>query len=215
MVKTAFITAFLLCFCTVITWAQDADEPTESSRHEIGVNGFILMQRMLNPEFEMDENILPVLYYKYREGPGYIRFGWEGDYSKFKDSPKTIEWRSRQHLGYELRAKIINKFKFMYGAEAYGQITKRTTITQRVFDKVTVKSTDYIWGAGGFGGIHFDITPRVAMFTEMRFTVQRGEQIQRSESERSIPGSDTKSKSAVPTELQFTLPNTVFFVIKF
>lgn len=149
-----------------------------------------------------------------------IRASIGGSFSKKTEFPDSVSTRITNNnsldyrLGYEYRQMFGKKWTLFTGIDAVGSNTSNKTKANSVFDIVTSSTSSNSFGGGPVLGIQFNITNRIALFTEVAFYYSYTWSRRKVQS-NVFPELNVNRSNGTEHKGEFILPTSLYFAFIF
>lgn len=200
-------------------------------KHQVGVNANLFIKQFLNFNGAVPTVNNPyLLQYKYFFKPMLALrtgIGFSSNKSEEKDVNLKIERTSSlfdYRIGIEKRKLIHKKWLMYVGLDLTynnnGNRNKSTTLFDDGFNPPTtviteVKNNTNLYGLGAVYGIEFSLNKHLKLLTETSITFEKGERSSSSSTTGSSFPVTPINRNTKLTNVNFTLPNFLVFVLSF
>jgi hypothetical protein len=211
----------LLCLITASGIGQEvAADKQPGLSHTIGFNTTGLLNQLLDDPEERFRSPYLVTY-SMELGKLLLRAGIGPEYSTettvhegFTDSEENTVLRMDSRVGAGLIVLNENRWQAAVGADIVGGYFRERSIEDSGFDRITTQTEIEHYGAGPFFQLDFHLSRRVSLGSEcaLYWTRQSTTHTQLFEN---FPDFNTILSENTGSELEVTLPNTVFVRVRF
>jgi len=213
----------LIFFTTLIfnsntAFGQDEDSILNEKYSEFGINVTSFVNEFISLNNNNSDVGKYMVTYKYHFGKKAFRLGLGGRFSQMDDETEGGGNRSTKHnvfdirVGYEIKNKISSRWAYYVGIDGVFGWNEFTSTTFN-FDQVEIKNTLTSFGGGPIMGIQFFINPKISLATEggLFFVTDTSREMEKF----SINPNFNKDESSSSSRLNFGLPTSLFFIIRF
>lgn len=211
----------LSCVSTpALCQSAHGDEPA-GMQHIIGLNTFGLLNQLLDRS-DSSEFRTPFLFtYTGDMGRMALRAGIGPRYKSetivhqgFTDSEETSTLQIDGRLGVGMYFLNDGKWSALAGVDAVISYLRDRSIDDSGFDRITNQVEKTTYGGGPFIEFAFQVSPRVSLGAETALYWMYGKS-KHSEVYKNFPDFSTVFSETTISELNITLPNTLFLRIHF
>ncbi len=226
--KKLFILMPFLAFCKLYSQTQVIDSPL---KHQIGVNANLFIKQFLNFNGANPTANNPyLLQYKYLFNPKLALrtgIGFNSTKSEEKDVNLKIERTNSlfdYRIGLEIRKHIHKKWLMFGGLDLTynnnGNRNKSTSVFDDGFNPPStviteVKNNTNLYGLGAVYGIEFSLNAHIKLLTETTVNVEMGKRSSSSSTSGSSFPVTPINRTTKLTNVNFTLPSFLVFVMSF
>lgn len=165
---------FLLLFCfPMLLQAQETVTPKVKQHHvEMSVNATRFLNDLVSFNSRTIESGPYVIGGKIFKGTTALRFGIGGRFQKDRDNEEVTVVRERKITEINVRAGIEKQFSigkrwvYYFGADFIYSNQLNENVVESDIDIVSTKTTSNIYGGGPIIGFQFNISDRIALWTE-------------------------------------------------
>lgn len=218
-----FISLFTICHSAVAEVADTTHlaKPHKENPHYLAFNAtFFLRQFISFATSSVSISSTPYIF-DYRFVPknhGFrasIGAGYTGRTSRSDSSQVTVIKKTTisYRVGYVYQVKASKRWTFIVGADIIGSYNDSALRVNTTTDVVTTKSNTWSIGAGPSLGIQFKINNRIGLFTETAIYYTYSSQ-KSSHDFANFPEFHDET-SATENKLEFTVPLSLFFYVRF
>jgi len=189
----------------------------EKAQHQVFINTTFFLKQLINLSNQNIAISPYILGYKCFFKKHGIRASVGGSFSKKTEFPDSISTRINNNnaidyrVGYEFRHMFGKKWNLFTGVDFVGRQSFTGAKANSTFDITKTSTSTNSIGGGPFIGIQFNITKRIALFTETAFYYSYSWGTKKVESQN-FPelnlnrsnGSEYKGEFVLPTSLYFT-----------
>ncbi|HLP52344.1 MAG TPA: hypothetical protein VK154_15755 [Chitinophagales bacterium] len=217
-ILACFLFASLVSFAT----ADSVNVATKARpQHQVFANTTFFLKQLINLSNQTIAISPYIVGYKcfFNKSHG-LRLAVGGSFSKKTEFPDTVVVRITKNnaldyrVGYEFRHLFGKKWYLQTGVDLVGRYGLSSTKANTTFDIVSTGNTSNSIGGGPFLGIQFNVTPRIALFTETAFYYSYAWNKRKVQS-ASFPQQNVDRKTDTEYKGEFILPTSLYFVFIF
>ncbi len=218
----SFLTCLLITLSVYSFALTDSVAVTKEkkTRHYVFANTTFFLKQIINLS---NQNIAVSPYivgYKCFFKKHGVRLSVGGSFSKKTEFPDSTSTRITNNnsldyrVGYEYNYKFGKRWTFQTGIDAVGRTNFLYSKANSSFDIVTTSSPSNSLGGGPFLGIQFNISKRIALFTETAFYYSYTWS-KRKVNSMNFPELNMDRSDGMEHKGEFILPTSIYFAFVF
>jgi hypothetical protein len=209
-------------FAAVQLFASPDSLEVVKPRHQLAVNATFFLKQFLNFSNSSIEPISPYLltYSVVKKGHGFrtgigVDFIHSENTEDDSDDVRTVSGTAYDmRVGYEYQLQLSRAWWLFTGIDVIARFNKDKVVSGTAFDNFTTETKEHGFGAGPVLGIQVNFNKRIGLFTETALYFTNSKSVRKEESGIFQQVDDSKETTTI-TQIRFTLPTSLFFVIRF
>jgi hypothetical protein len=212
---------FMSCFCSFGATDTLSVAKKFKPQHQVFINSTFFLKQIISLSNQNIAISPYILGYKcfFTKNHG-IRMSVGGSFSKKSEFPDSVSTRITNNnsvdyrVGYEYRHLFGKRWYLQTGVDVVGRQGFTGAKANTTFDIVNTSTATNSIGGGPFLGIQFNITNRIALFTETAFYYSYiwGK---RKVDSRNFPEQNVNRSNGYEYKGEFILPTSIYFVFIF